>query len=297
MLVGVKNRRAFSLFGEQLSITAYVLSGSGRGRFRVKFRGYTTLGGPNVRVSQMTGAISVRILGCILVLASGLFAQQLQFNALYNCPDSSLYDFKVLGCTKDDCEVFFKNSSPEGGFKGEVSKARIAAALRTGKCTMNGTVVIRETTSGAMPPAPTGRAIDLGGDKAIVEGAACVARVPPAAAAGPRPSPALIKRVIYERYRDMESGRPVGITFKSLALSSSFVNRLVSGGLLHQSAPIGATIYRYKTDFVTCVKYTDSILRMEVKEGYFRCFRDKTGAWACADDGRKSWDQTHLPVT
>lgn len=250
-----------------------------------------------MRVTHTILSMVVRSLGCILLLVGGLFAQQLQFNELYNCPDSSLYDFKVLSCTRDDCEVFFKNNSPEGGFKGEVSKSRIAAALRTGKCTMNGAVVTRDATPAAAPSAPTGGgAIDLGGDKAIAEGAACVESVPASAGTGPRPTPALIKRVIYERYRDMESGRPVGITFKTLALSSSFVNRLVSGGLLHQSAPVGATIYRYKTDFSTCVKYTDSVLRVEVREGYFRCFRDKTGAWACADDGRKSWDQTHLPV-
>jgi hypothetical protein len=79
-------------------------------------------------------------------------------------------------------------------------------------------------------------------------------------------------------------------------LATSFVNRLVDGGLLHQSAPIGMTVYRYKADFYTCVKYTDSIIRTDVKEGYFRCFRDKTGEWSCADDGRRSWDQKHLPV-
>jgi len=161
---------------------------------------------------------------------------------------------------------------------------------------LNGAAAPRGTT---MPPttAPTvtTRTDTVAGDE-LAEGAACVANVPAAAANARQPSPALIKRVIYERYRDMESGRPVGITFKTLALSSSFVNRLTDGGLLHQSAPVNATIYRYKTDFFTCVKYTDSIVRMEVKEGYFRCFRDKTGAWACADDGRRSWDQTHLPV-
>lgn len=246
-------------------------------------------------LAKITGAIVARSLSCILLFVGGLFAQRIEFNAVYNCPDSSLYNFQVLNCAKDDCEVFFKNNSPEGGWKGELSKSRIATALRTGGCTMNGAAVPRGTTTPATSPSG-GKGTDLGGDKALAEGAACVASVPAAAAGGTRPSPALIKRVIYERYRDMESGRPVGITFKNLVLSSSFVNRLASGGLLHQSAPVNTTIYRYKTDFFTCVKYTDSILRTEVKEGYFRCFRDKTGSWACADDGRKSWDQTHLPV-
>lgn len=51
----------------------------------------------------------------LVVSVGTLFGQQIQFDALYNCPDSSLYNFKVLDCTKDDCNVFFKNNSPEGG--------------------------------------------------------------------------------------------------------------------------------------------------------------------------------------
>ena len=86
------------------------------------------------------------------------------------------------------------------------------------------------------------------------------------------------------------------MTFKSLTLATSFKNRLSDGDLLHQSAPINAMVYRYKTDFFYCVKYTDSIIRTEIKEGYYRCFRDKTGEWVCTDDGRRKWEQTHLPV-
>ncbi len=200
---------------------------------------------------------------CIFLFVAGLAAQQIQYNSLYNCPDSSLYDFKVLNCSGSDCEVFFKNNSPEGGWKGELSKSKITAAIRTGKCTIDGNAIPAGTpttpavTTGPTRPVATG---NDGGDE-LAEGKECVASVPAAAANSRRPSPALIKRVIYERYRDMESGRPVGITFKSLALSTSFVNRLVDGGLLHQSAPVGATIYRYKTSFFTCVKYTDSIIR------------------------------------
>lgn len=109
-------------------------------------------------------------------------------------------------------------------------------------------------------------------------------------------SPQLFQRVIYERYRDMESGRQVGVTFKTFRLANSFVNRLTGTGLVHDGAPQGATVYRYKTDFFTCVKYTDSIIRTDVQEGYFACFKDKSGDWACADDGRRNWSQKHLPV-
>jgi len=111
-----------------------------------------------------------------------------------------------------------------------------------------------------------------------------------------RASEQLFKRVIYERYRDMESGRKVGVTFKTFTLNKSFVNRLTGSGLLHDGAPQGATVYRYKTDFFTCVKYTDSILRTDIQEGYFACFKDKSGEWACAEDGRRNWSQKHLAV-
>ena len=106
----------------------------------------------------------------------------------------------------------------------------------------------------------------------------------------------LFKRVIYERYRDMESGRKVGVTFKTFRLANSFVNRIRGGMLMNDGAPLGATVYRYRTDFFTCVKYTDSILRTDVQEGYFACFKDKSGEWACAEDGRRNWSQKHLAV-
>lgn len=248
--------------------------------------------------AQTTGYLFARIVGSIMLFVGCLYGQQIQFNSVYNCPDSSLYTFQVLKCDKDDCEVFFKNNSPEGGWKGELSKARIAAALRKGGCTRDGkpipTTPAPPATGAAKTPAAS---VDLGADKDLAAGAACVAAKPAeVATTGRAPSAALIKRVIYERYRDMESGRQVGVTFANLTLASSFVNRLSRGGLPHQSAPVGATIYRYKTDLVTCVKYSDSILRTEIKEGYYRCFRDKTGAWTCTDDGRRSWNQNHLPV-
>lgn len=76
-----------------------------------------------------------------------LFATQLevaaqtdiQFDALYNCPASSMYNFKVLECASEKyCNVFFTNSSPEGGFKSEIYKSRILDAFKAGGCTING---------------------------------------------------------------------------------------------------------------------------------------------------------------
>jgi hypothetical protein len=211
---------------------------------------------------------------------------------LYNCPSSSLYNFKVLKCEGGDCNVFFQNNSPEGGFTAEVSLSRILTAFRSGGCTLDGAPVAKSATRQASSPAAAERP-----SPGVAPDNSCIHSTPPTVSMkAVAPSPALIKRVIYERYRDMESGRQVGVSFASLVLASSFVNRQGAGGLLHQSAPVGAKVYRYKADLSICVKFTDSILKTSVKEGYFRCFRDRSGAWACTDDGRRAWEQTYLPV-
>lgn len=70
-----------------------------------------------------------------------VFAQDaIQLNALYNCPKSSLYNFKVLECaTEKDCKVLFVNiSTPSASFEDEISKSRILDAFKAGGCTING---------------------------------------------------------------------------------------------------------------------------------------------------------------
>ena len=66
----------------------------------------------------------------------------LQFNALYNCPKSSMYNFKVLECANEqNCQVaFYTGYEPNLTFsyKADVYKSRITDALNAGGCTING---------------------------------------------------------------------------------------------------------------------------------------------------------------
>ncbi len=167
-----------------------------------------------------------------------------------------------------------------------------------GKSSIQGAAGIAEKAKNNAKPEETEKPVEdqAGGIERPDEGECQFNEQAGTASRNAKPSEQLFKRVIYERYRDMESGRKVGVTFKTFTLNKSFVNRLTGSGLLHDGAPRGATVYRYKTDFFTCVKYTDSILRTDVQEGYFACFKDKSGEWACAEDGRRNWSQKHLAV-
>ena len=107
-------------------------------------------------------------------------------------------------------------------------------------------------------------------------------------------STGLFQRLIYENYRDKEIGRKTGVTFLTFAIAETYVNRLSDGVPRHMTAAVGTTIYRVKTDHHFCVQYTDSILRTDVKEGYFLIFKDKAGDWVAAPDGKRSWEQSHL---
>ena len=65
---------------------------------------------------------------------------EIQFGALYNCPKSSLYNFKVLECANEKyCKVLMVNTStPSASFETEVSKSRILDAFKAGGCTIDG---------------------------------------------------------------------------------------------------------------------------------------------------------------
>lgn len=69
-----------------------------------------------------------------------LAQSEIQFNALYNCPNSSLYNFKVLDCKSEKyCKVLFVNTStPSASFEDEISKSKILDAFKAGGCTING---------------------------------------------------------------------------------------------------------------------------------------------------------------
>lgn len=75
------------------------------------------------------------------VLACQVAAQsEIKFNAFYNCPDSSIYNFKVLNCDNEKyCKVLFVNLyTPSASFESEVLKSKITDAFKTGGCTIDG---------------------------------------------------------------------------------------------------------------------------------------------------------------
>jgi hypothetical protein len=67
---------------------------------------------------------------------------EIQFNGLYNCPDSSMYNFKVLECPNDqECQVAFYGGSEPNltlTYKASVYKSKITNALDAGGCTIDG---------------------------------------------------------------------------------------------------------------------------------------------------------------
>lgn len=234
--------------------------------------------------------------------------ENIEYGAVYDCPTSGGYgrmQFKVVSCGENDwCEVFLINSSPEGGYKDELKKSTILDYLRRvdnqGKgCTVAGrSVTVAKNDQPAVKkgaennkaaPANTGT---KKGDSAAA--GSCTFDGPAGRVSrNAKASPQLIKRVVYERNLAQEQGRKVGMSFSNFSLVTSYVNR---GRLLHATAPPGATVYRYKTDFVQCVKYTDSILRYDHQEAYFLCFKDRAEDWACSDDGVRNKKQSYLPV-
>lgn len=64
---------------------------------------------------------------------------EIQFDSLYNCPDSSMYNFKVIECDGRDCKVLFVNTyTPSASFESKVLKSNITDAFKTGGCTIDG---------------------------------------------------------------------------------------------------------------------------------------------------------------
>ena len=315
--------------------------------------------------------VVVAFFALLLVTQRGVFAQEdaIQFGAFYNCPQSSLYNFKVLDCENGKyCNVEMVNvNTPSASFKTEILKSKILDAFRAGGCTIDGkpleaakTVPPKgnQTSGKEQPAAKTGGAAATArfkpGDRVkacpmqmenceeywenctvvkdymATEGAdsyqvrcddprggkGTLSNVPPkfvraggapeeappacpfnepqgTASKNSAPSPQLFRRVIYERYRDMNPGRRVGVTFDGFALASTQKNNVVNGHLIQPGAPQGAALYRYKVNvFLLCVGNPDeTISQTESQEQYFLCFKDKAGDWACSEDGRRNWDQ------
>lgn len=249
---------------------------------------------------------------CVLTFVSSIAAQNaIQFNALYNCPDSSMYNFKVLDC--DDkienkyCNVLLVNTStPSASFQSEVLKSKITDAFKTGGCTIDGkkleTVKNEPQGKSSKPetkPDNTGKKTgrppqnETTETQTVTEG--CSFDEPAGAvSAASKPGAETFKRVIFERYRDNSNSRKVGITYQTFTLGKSYVNHLTGSGLLYDGAPQGATIYPVKTKFRFCDRHTDSTIRWEY-DAQYSCFKDKFGEWVCPSDATKISEPTYLP--
>jgi hypothetical protein len=231
-----------------------------------------------------------------VVIGSGSVTGQTQdgipYNATYDCPRSSVRNFRVLKCNSNGwCDVFYVNSSPDGGYKDELKKDKIQELLRIG-CEIDGKPVKVEPQNTKVETATENNktretTAETTGDCSFNEPGGTVSKTAKA-------SEALFKRVIFEQYRDKSNGRKVGLTYQTFQIGKSYVNRLTNNGLLHDGAPQGATIYAIKTKFTFCDKYTDSTIRWGYTAQY-SCFKDKFGDWVCPSDSTKITEQTYLP--
>jgi hypothetical protein len=106
---------------------------------------------------------------------------------------------------------------------------------------------------------------------------------------GDKFSEKLAKRKIYEGYVNANKGNGVkktGITFLSLTTETPYVNTVsVSAAnvleIKFAFAPAGAMIYPVKTQFKVCEQALGKNFSKTLNS-YYGCFRNKTGAWACA---------------
>ena len=84
--------------------------------------------------------ISFALIVSFVITCQVAAQSEIKFNALYNCPDSSIYNFKVLNCDNEKyCKVLFVNLyTPSASFESEVLKSKITDAFKTGGCTIDG---------------------------------------------------------------------------------------------------------------------------------------------------------------
>ena len=109
-----------------------------------------------------------------------------------------------------------------------------------------------------------------------------------------KPTAETFKRVIYDRLAATSNKRKIGTTFETFQLGKSYVNRLTGGGLMHDGAPQGATIYPVKTRFIYCDRHTDSTVRW-IYDAQYNCFKDAFGEWVCPNSALKLSEPIYLP--
>lgn len=221
---------------------------------------------------------------------------EIQFDRLYNCPDSSMYNFKVLECDGKDCRVLFVNTyTPSASFESKVLRSKITGAFKTGGCTIDGKKLEAVKNEPQTVENTTSKTKIDKTEKNTSSAEGCSFEEPPGViSANSKPTAATFKRVIFEFYKGNANGRKVGISYQTFTLGKSFVNRLTNNGLLYDGAPQGATIYSVKTKFSYCDQHADSTIRWNY-DAQYSCFKDKFGEWICPSDAAKISEPTYLP--
>jgi hypothetical protein len=115
----------------------------------------------------------------------------------------------------------------------------------------------------------------------------------PAVSAQSRFSEALAKRKIFDEYNRKVNGTiqaplRLGVVFLSFETGASYKNTVTNvpgygAQRRHGGAPVGATIYTFKSKRMICEEYRDGVTRRLV-EGTSACFIDKDGSWTCPSE-------------
>lgn len=97
----------------------------------------------------------------------------------------------------------------------------------------------------------------------------------------------LAKRKIYEQYVNSKNKVKTGITFLSMEAENPIVNTvsISSANVLEIKfafAPAGAMIYPVRTEYKVCEQVLGKTSSKTINAS-FACFRNKEGAWTCAD--------------
>lgn len=137
----------------------------------------------------------------------------------------------------------------------------------------------------------TSRMRPIGGHRVA---AACTYEPPGPAVTGRSGfSEALAKRRIYDQYGRSANGTlsaplRIGVTFLDFTLGGTYRNTVANvpgrgAQRRHGGAPVGATIYTFRSKHVVCEQYRDGVKRRMV-EGTHACFVDRDGEWTCPSE-------------
>lgn len=209
----------------------------------------------------------------------------LVIGSLYSCPQMNDYSFKVISCdAKGWCQVFIVNKfSPNGGNVTGQSKSTTEALIKKYSCTVEGAAANAEPKQANDIPAVPGRNTPIAENGAPAGGAGdCTSDPRFTAAAKPGDSIELkSKRAILAHFQqavDKGDKVGVGITFDNFAVGATRTN--IRGVNYYPDAAVGAKIYSVKTKFTLCSAFSTEVTH-DITDGFFDCFKDNFGGWAC----------------